>query len=146
MRGLQRKRILIIGAVILVVALAVAVDSTFSPAPVRVSSNVYVDPNQSLCKGGSGTFACTIVLDTRQGNLSASQITSVSINGTDTQMTVTPGGGHVTVSASVQTIVMQHGLGDVGPSQKPPTVGSIIVNLSDGTEVAVVLGPAGILP
>jgi outer membrane protein assembly factor BamB len=137
---------LIIGAVVLVIALAAAVDVSFSPAPVRVSGNVYVDPNQSLCKGGSGTFACTIVLDARQGNLSASQITSVSINGTNTKMTVTSSGGHVMVSASVQTIVMQHGLGDVGPSQRPPTVGSIIVNLSDGTEVAVVLGPAGILP
>lgn len=130
----------------MIVALAVVVEASLSPAPVRMSTDVYVDPNQSLCKGGSGTFTCTIVLDARQGNLSASQISSVSINGTSTQMTVTPGGGHVTISASVQIIVMERGLGDVGPSQKPPTVGSVVVNLSDGTQVAVVLGSAGILP
>src|SRR5439155_3138683 len=114
------------------------------PASLPASNDVYVDPHQSSCNGGS-TFSCTIVLDSKQRNLSASSVKSVQINGTNTQPTVTAEGGSVTIFATLPSITMQHGLADIGPAVKPPSVGSIVVELSDGTWVSVVLGPGGIL-
>ncbi len=130
--------------IIFVVALATAIVTTSSAAPLPASTNVYVDPHQSSCKGG-GTFSCTIVLDAKQGSLDTSWVKSVQINGTNTQPAVTASGGSVTILATLPSITMQHGLGDVGPSQRPPTVGSIVIDLSDGTTVSVFLGPGGIL-
>jgi hypothetical protein len=85
------------------------------------------------------------VLDARQGSLDTSSVKSVEINGTKTQPAVTAAGGSVTIVATLPSITMQHGLGDVGPSQRPPTVGSIVVDLSDGTAVSVLLGPGGVM-
>ena len=141
---MERKRLLIVAAVILVV-LAIAVDATFSPgAAPRASSNVYFDPELSTCKGG-GTFTCTIVLDAKQGNLSTSMVTNVQINGTNTQPTVTQKGQRIMISAGLPSITMVHGLGDVGPSVHPPTIGQIVVNLSNGTTVSGLVGPGGVL-
>ena len=129
----------------LVVVLAIAVDVSFSPGPpARPSSNVYFDQSMSTCKGG-GNFSCTIVLDARQGSLGTSVVSSVQINGTNTQPTITLKGNQVVISVSLPSITMQHGLGDVGPSQKPPTIGQVVVSLSDGTTVSGLIGPGGVL-
>lgn len=133
------------GVIVLVFVVGIIIATTSSSSGLSpASTNVYVDPQQSSCKGG-GTFSCTIVLDAKNGSLDTSSVKSVQINGTNTQPTLTATGGSVTIVASLPSITMQHGLGDVGPSQKPPTVGSIVVDLSDGTSVSVLLGPGGIL-
>ena len=136
--------IVVAGVVAAIIASAVALMTSFAPGSVPASTNIYVDPHQSSCKGGS-TFSCTIVLEAKQGNLSASSVKSVQINGTNTQPTVTATAGSVTILATLPSITMQHGLTDVGPSVKPPSVGSVVVELSDGTAVSVLLGPGGIL-
>ena len=143
--AVERRRLVIIAAVVVVIALAIAVDVSFSPGPPpRPSSNVYFDPFQSSCKGGA-TFSCTIVLDAKQGTLTAAAVASVQINGTNTQPTVTLKGNQLVISASLQSIQMQRGLADVGPSLRPPTIGQIVVNLSDGTTVSGLIGPGGVL-
>lgn len=136
---------MIIGIVVLVVALAVVLDASSSPTTLTASTNVYVDSHLSSCKGG-GTFSCTIVLDATQGAVSVAEVTSVTINGTVTQPDVTASGGAVTIVATLPGITMVRGLGDVGSSQRPPSVGTIVVGLSDGTSVSVVLGAGGVLP
>ena len=141
---MDRKRTLIAGAAVLIVALAAALTASFAPASLPESTNVYVDPRQSSCKGGS-TFSCTIVLEARGGNLDASFVKSVQINGTNPESSVTAEGGSVTIFATLPSVTMQHGLADIGPAIKPPQVGSVVVDLSDGTAVSVLLGPSGIL-
>jgi len=136
--------IAVAGVVAVIIASAIALMTSFAPGSAPASTNVYVDPYQSSCKGGS-TFSCTIVLGAKQGNLSATSVKSVQINGTNTQSTVTATGGSVTILATLPSIAMQHGLADIGPAVKPPQVGSIVVDLSDGTTVSVLLGPGGIL-
>lgn len=141
-----RQRWGLVAAVVVVVVLAAALlELSSSSSAMPQSTNIYVDPNQSSCKGGS-TFSCTIVLDAHQGAVSVSDVKSVTINGTVTQPTVTASGDSVSIVANLQSISMVRGLGDVGPSQRPPTVGAIVVELTDGTEVSVTLGAAGILP
>jgi hypothetical protein len=142
---LGRATILVVGVVVVAIALGMAINVLSSPSALPQSKNVYVDPDQSSCKGGS-TFSCTIVLDARTGSVSVSDVKSVAINGTNSQPSITSAGASVMIVASLQSISMQRGLGDVGPSQRPPTVGSIVVDLSDGTEVSVMLGAGGILP
>ena len=127
-----------------IIALATAVMTSFAPPSPTASPDVYVDPHLSSCEGGS-TFSCTIVLDSKRGNLSASSVKSVEINGTNTHPTVTAAGGSVTILATLPSITMQHGLADIGPAVKPPSVGSIVVDLADGTAVSVLLGAGGIL-
>src|SRR5438132_14265910 len=119
--GLGKKRILVAGIAIVVIALAVTIMTSIAPETLPASINVYVDPQQSSCKGGS-TFSCTIVLESRRGDMSASSVRSVQINGTNTQPTVTTAGGSVTILATLPSISMQHGLADIGPSVKPPSV------------------------
>ena len=143
LRARERRRRLKIGAAVVVVVVAVAIG--ISLLPTTPSTNVYVDPLQSACHPG-GTFSCTIVLDAKQGAVGASAVKSVQINGTDSTSTVTAKGSSVTIVATLPSITMQRGLPDVGPSVHPPSVGDIVVFLSDGTSVSVVLGPGGILP
>ncbi len=120
-------------------------DSPFSSATPPASTNVFVDPHQSSCKGG-GTFSCTIVLDANQGLVSVSEVRSVTINGTVTQPVVTASGGAVTIAVTLPGITMVRGLGDVGSSQRPASVGVVVVDLSDGTTVTAMLGAGGLLP
>ncbi len=142
---MERKKVVIVGvALAVVVIMAVALEVSLSPAALPASRTVYVDPHQSFCKGGA-TFSCTIVLEASQGGPSIPAVKSVQINGTNTQPTLTATGGSVTIQATLPSISMQHGLADVGPSVKPPTVGSVVVDLSDGTTVSALLGPGGVL-
>lgn len=136
---------LAVGVIAVVVVGAAFLEFYSSGGALPQNSNIYVDPNQSSCKGGS-TFSCTVVLDAKQGAVTVAEIKSVTINGTVTQPSVTASGDSVTIVANLQSISMVRGLGDVGPSQRPPTVGTIVVDITDGTEVSVTLGAAGILP
>jgi hypothetical protein len=144
-KGMGRATLLAVGVVVVAIALVVAVNLLSSPSALPASTNVYVNPQQSSCKGGS-SFSCTVVLDARQGVVTMSEVKSVVVNGTNTQPSLTGTGTSVTIAVSLQSVSMQRGLGDVGPSSRPPTVGDIVVDLSDGTQVSVVLGAGGILP
>jgi hypothetical protein len=133
-----------VGVVVLLSVVAIAVEASFTPSSPSASANVYVDPQGSSCKGGA-TFSCTIVLAAKQGSLDVSSVKSVQINGTNTQPAFTATGSSLTILATLPSITMQHGLADVGPAVSPPSVGSVVVYLSDGTSVSVLLGPGGIL-
>jgi hypothetical protein len=137
----RRKRLRIVAAVVVII-LAVAIG--ISLIPTTPSKNVYVDQYDSACHPGA-TFSCTIVLDARQGNVTVSDVKRILINGTNPTDTVKPDGGSVSIAATLPSIDMTHGLPDVGASVHPPSVGNIVVYLSDGTTVSVLLGPAGIV-
>jgi len=144
LRAQKRKQRLKYAAAVVVIVIAVAIG--VSLLPTTQNNNVYVDKYSSACHPGS-TFSCTIVLDAKQGAVTVSDVKSVQINYTvASSMVVTAKGASVSIVATLPGVVYARGLPDIGNSQRPASVGDVVVFLSDGTTVSVVLGIGGILP
>ncbi len=144
---MEKKRLVIVGAVVLVVVvvLGAAFFLFSSNSNLPTSTNVSIDPVKSSCKN-TNQFTCTIVLNAKQGSVSISDVKSVSINGTSTQPTVTATGNSVTIVASFPTTTgCVFGCPPSAASNTIPHVGSVVVNLSDGTSVSADVGFSGIV-
>lgn len=138
-------------AAVLLVILAVGIGILLLPP--AASKNVYVVSVGSHCGGEGGTasygsLSCTVILAAKSGPMTTAMVKSVLINGTVPSappLSVKQSGSQVVVSAGVTLISMKDGLPDVGPSVLPPTVGSVVVYLNDGTAVSVLLGAGGVV-
>ena len=138
----RTKRIQRVAAVVVFI---IAVGIGISLLPTTPSKNVYVNTYDSVCNGGAN-FSCTVVLDARQGTVTASDIRSVLINGTNPTESIKTTGDSVTIHATLPSINMIDNQNDtLTTSLRPPTVGSVVVYLSDGTTVSGLLGAAGIV-
>lgn len=139
----RTKRIRTAVAVVVIIAVA-AIGVSLIPEPA--STTVYFAPLSSSCSGGSN-FSCSFVLEAKAGStVTASDIKNIIVNGSQPTYTATPAqGGGVSVHLTMPSINMIHGLADVGPSVHPPTVGQVVVYLTDGTTVSDLLGPSGIV-
>jgi hypothetical protein len=142
-----KTRLVVLGLVVaaaIVVGLALAptyapsIPSPFS-SPDRPSPNVYIVMQQSSCTAHQSNFNCTLVLSTNSGQLSASDISSVRINGTAAQISgLTASQDSVSVNAGISIVAIKGGLNDV--SNVPPvTLGEVVVHLKDGTSVSATL-------
>jgi hypothetical protein len=144
---MERKRLMIAGGVVIVVVIVLgAAFFLFSGSSnLPTSTNVSIDPVKSSCKNTT-TFTCTIVLDAKQGSVSASDVKSVSINGTSTQPTMTATGSSVTIVASFPTATgCVFGCPPSAATNTIPHVGAVVVDLSDGTSVSANVGFSGIV-
>lgn len=146
----KRKRLTKVAAVFIII-LVVGIAILLLPPPA--SKNVYVVSVGSHCGGEGGTasygsLSCVVILAAKTGTITPATVKSVLINGTVPSApatTVKQSGSDLMVSAGVTLISMKDGLPDVGPSVLPPTVGSVVVYLNDGTAVSVLLGAGGIV-
>lgn len=145
--GNVKTRLIVLGVVAIAAVIAVlALSPIYAPSlpypfssPNRPSSSVYVVMEQSSCTAHQSNFNCTLVLATSTGQISTSDISSVSINGTSAQisgLTETP--DTVSVNAGINIVAIKSGLNDV--SNVPPvTIGEVVVNLKDGTTVSATI-------
>lgn len=108
----------------------------------RPSQTVYLVSQQSSCTAHGSTFNCTLILGSRTGPIKASDISSVTINGTNAQTSITaPPNNNVselTVTAGIDIGGLSGGLQDVN-NVPPVSSGAVVVHLRDGTEVSATL-------
>ena len=124
-------------AVAVVVVLAILFLSQSSPA--RPSNTVLINTSQSGCIAHQNQFNCTLLLTSKQGALSTSQVSSVTINDTVARVAVmTSGNGSLIVKADIQITTLSKGLNDVN-NVPPVSSGALVVYLKDGTTVSVTL-------
>ena len=138
------RRVAAVAAVIIIVGIGILL---LPPTP---SKNVYLVPVGSHCGGEGGTASygslnCTLILAAKTGTITPAIVKSVLINGTSTSPNVTQSGSQIIVNAGVTLVSFKDGLPDVGPSVLPPTVGSVVVYLTDGTTVSALLGAGGVV-
>jgi len=148
LRSEKRRKTMMRVAAVAVIVVLVAVG--ISLLPPTASKNIYLVPVGSHCGGEGGTasegsMSCTLILAAKTGTITPAMVKSVLINGTNTTPVVKQSGAQVVVSAGITLVSYQRGLPDVGPSVVPPTVGSVVVYLSDGTTVSALLGAGGIV-
>jgi hypothetical protein len=127
-----------VAGVVAVLALSPTFPSPFS-SPDRPSPTAFIVMGQSSCAAHQSNFNCTLVLSRSLGPISASDISSVKINGTSAQisgMTVTE--DSVSVSAGISITSIKGGLNDVN-NVPPVTIGVVTVYLKDGTTVSATL-------
>jgi hypothetical protein len=142
---LRRRTLLVVGVVV-AIALAIAVILSSSPTALPASTNIYVAPVGNACKNTT-SFSCTIVLNAKQGSVSVSDVKSVTINGTNSQLSVTATGSSVTIVASFPTTTScVYGCPPSAATDTIPHVGSVVIDLSDGTMISVQVGLGGIIP
>jgi hypothetical protein len=128
----------IVAALVLAPTYAPSIPSPFS-SPNRPSSNVYIVMGQSSCTAHLSNFNCTLVLSTSTGQINASDISSVKINGTAAQLSgVTATPDSVSVNAGISIVAIKSGLNDVN-NVPPVTIGEVVVYLKDGTTVSATI-------
>jgi hypothetical protein len=139
----QRTKRIRVGVAVVAVVIAVAIGVSLIPEPA--STTVSFAPLSSSCAGGSN-FTCSFVLQAKAGStITAADVKNVLVNGTEPTYSVKAEGATVSVHLSMPSIDMTHGLPDVGASVHPPSVGQVVVYLTDGTTVSDLLGPSGIV-
>jgi hypothetical protein len=138
--------LLAVGVVVIIAVVALAAVTLLSSSSnLPASTNVTIDSVKSNCKNTT-TFTCTIILNAKQGSVSISDVKSVTINGTNTQPSVTATGSSVTIVASLPTATgCVFGCPPSAASNTIPHVGSVVVNLSDGTTASANVGFSGIV-
>ncbi len=143
----MRTRLIVLGLVAVAgIVAALALAPTYAPSfpspfssPARPSPNVYVVMGQSSCTAHQSNFNCTLVLSTSAGQINASDIASVKINGTAAQISgLTASQDSISVNAGISIVAIKGGINDV--SNVPPvTIGEVVVYLKDGTTVSATL-------
>lgn len=146
-----RKTLVVISIAVVIVVFGVALDlaGTVSSGTHRPSSDVYMVKDESSC-APNGTlyspatnpmFDCTVVLASTQGRLSAANISSIAINGTSSQMSVSSiNASRVSIMTGIPISVVIQGF---PPSYTvaPPSYGTVSVYFKDGTSISAVVGP-----
>jgi hypothetical protein len=126
-----------VAGVVAVLAFSSAFPSPFS-SPNRPSSTAYVVMGQSSCTAHQSNFTCTLVLSRSAGQISTSDISAVSINGTTAKISgMTATEDSVSVSAGITIAAISRGLNDV--NVPPVTIADVTVYLKDGTTVSASL-------
>jgi hypothetical protein len=144
-RASARRRTKRIRTVVAVAAVVIVAIIGVSLIPEPASSTVYFEPLASSCAGGAN-FTCSFVLGTKSGStIAASDIKNILVNGSEPTYTAQAQGNAVSVHLSLPSVNMVRGLPDVGPSARPPSVGQVVVYLTDGTTVSDLIGPSGIV-
>lgn len=130
--------IVAVAGVAAVLALSSTLQSPFS-SPNHPSPTAFIVMGQSSCTAHQSNFNCTLVLSRSTGQISASDISSVQINGTSAQISgMTTTEDSVSVSAGIKIVSIIGGLNDVN-NVPPVTVGDVTVYLKDGTTVSATL-------
>ena len=134
---MMRRLYLLIGAAFVIVA--VALSYTYLSSQTHPSQTVYVDTTNSGCRAHLNQFNCTLTLSSRQGAISASQVSSVTVNDTVASTSVKTGAnGTLAVEADITITTIRGGLNDVN-NIPPSSSGTVVVYLKDGTTVSVTL-------
>lgn len=133
----MRKGYLLIGAVIVVLAAGVSFSLLSSRA--HPSQTVSIVAHSSGCRAHLNQFNCTLLLSSRQGSLTASQISSVTINDTvaATSVKIEPN-GTLAVEADITITTIGGGLQDVN-NFPPSSSGTVVVYMNDGSTVSATL-------
>ncbi|MDG6905413.1 MAG: zinc ribbon domain-containing protein [Nitrososphaerota archaeon] len=96
----------------------------------RPSQTVHIVTGSSYCfNPGGNNFDCTVLLTSKSGSLSTSDISTVTINGVSAQFVAAPKNGEVGIVAGVTS-----------PEASSLTSATVIVYLSDGSTVSAKLG------
>lgn len=129
-------RTIYLAAVVAVAALAVLALVFLLPATgTQSSQTVYLSVGQSGCIAHLSQFNCTLILSSRQGAMSGSQVSAVTINDTAAMISVKLiGNGSLSVEADITITTTAGGLPDVN-SHPPVSSGSVVVYLTGGTTV-----------
>lgn len=132
-------RAIYLGLLVAIAGVVLALAFLSASPHIHPSQTVYLNTVQSGCTAHLNQFNCTLILSSRLGALSTTQISGVIINDTRARTSVTSlGNGSFSVEADITLTTMGGGLQDVN-NFPPSSSGAIVVYLTDGTTVSATL-------